>query len=335
MNTRRILCLLSMLLTAPAGAHHAFAPHYDSNRPVSLFGTIIEYERRNPHAYINLRVENEDGSTEQWRCESDGVTALSRKGLTPDMLEAGTQVGISGSRHRRNPFMCFFDTVFFPDGREISLDAASRPDAEVARRDSMFGTWLISPAGRTVYNPAEMMNYLTPEGQAAVDDYDPFTDDPTYRCEPIGIRRGWFAVDTPMAIRRSGENILIQHEWMDIERVVHMNQTEAPDGTGPTILGYSVGHFEGDTLVVETDHFTEGVLNQYVEVDGEQRGLLHSDALRTVERITFDPVNNRIQLELEHEDPVFYTRKFPVTRAQYDATDLEITPFGCIPEQLN
>ncbi|MES2603978.1 MAG: hypothetical protein V4603_03515, partial [Pseudomonadota bacterium] len=165
--------------------------------------------------------------------------------------------------------------------------------------------------------------------------YDPFTMDPSYRCEPVAIRRGWFAPGTPMAIKQDGDNIIIQHEWMDIARTVHMNQTAAPANTPEAILGYSRGHWEGDTLVVETDHYKPGVLNQFVEIAGKpMTGLLHSNQLKTVERITFDKASNRIKLEIDHTDPVYYTREFPLTQGEYAASDLEIKPFGCIPEQL-
>src|SRR5690606_18821609 len=121
----------------------------------------------------------------------------------------------------------------------------------------------------------------------------------------------------------------------DIERRVHMDQDAVPAGTPSTQLGYSRGHWEDDTLVVETDHFTPGVLNQFVEVEGEpMRGLLHSDALRTVERIHFDAERNAIHLAIEHYDPAFFTRDFPVAEADFAASDLEIKPFGCIPEIL-
>ncbi len=122
---------------------------------------------------------------------------------------------------------------------------------------------------------------------------------------------------------------------MDIERVVHMNQDTAPDGTPESILGYSRGRWEGATLVIDTDHYNEGVLNQFIGVAGQpMRGLLHSNALRTVERLTFNAATNGFDLVIEHYDPVFFTRDFPLSEASYTASDLGIKLFGCIPEQL-
>ncbi|HTR01097.1 MAG TPA: DUF6152 family protein [Candidatus Acidoferrum sp.] len=338
MKTKMTWLLSLLLVTVAAQAHHSFAPHFDSSKPVNLTGVVTEFEQRNPHAYLHIRVTDADGRTADWRCESHGVTQLTRNGITPDLLKPGTELRISGSQHRRDPHECFFDTVYLPDGRSLSVNGPRGAEAaapQVAQRDSMYGVWLLMPANRPTSGPQFMMDYLTDAAKAAVAKYDPFTMDPTYRCEPVAIRRGWFAPGTPMAIRKDGSNIIIQHEWMDIKRVVHMNEKAAPANTKETILGYSRGHFDGDTLVVETDHYAPGVLNQFVEVKGQpMRGQLHSNALRTVERISFDKPGNRIKLVIETYDPVFFTRDFPPSDAEFAASDLDIKPFGCIPEQL-
>lgn len=323
-------------ITVSTFAHHSFAPHFDADKPVSITGTIIEYEQRNPHAYLNIRAEDADGRVTQWRCESHGYTQLARNGITPDMLSKGTVVGISGSQHRRDPTMCFFDTVYLEDGRELSVNGPrGQAAATEDRRDSIFGTWLLIPGGFATSGPQFMMDYLTDTGWAAVEKYNPFTDDPTYRCEPVAIRRAWGAPGTPLAIERRGNDVLIRHEWMDVERVIHMDRESAPDGTENTILGYSTGRYDGDDLVIETTHFTEGVLNQFVTVEGQpMRGLLHSDQLRTVERLSLDKARNRLSVSIEHYDPVFFSRDFPVSTREYRPSDLELQPFGCIPEQL-
>ena len=336
MKTRIIAFTSFALCSFSLQAHHSFAPHFDINKPVDIAGVVTEFEQRNPHAYLHLSVQDADGRTNLWECESHGVTQLTRNGITPDMLLPGTVVRIKGSQHRRDPFQCFFDSVEFEDGRVLSVNGSrGQVTPQVAQRESIFGTWMLVPTGRATSGPQFMMDYITEAARTAIEQYNPFTDDPTYRCEPVAIRRGWFAPGTPMAIRQQGDNIIIQHEWMDIERVVHMNRSATPADELETILGYSRGHWEGDTLVVETDRFNQGVLNQFVEIEGQpMRALLHSNALRTVERITFDAASNRIKLVIEHYDPVFFTRDFPTAEAEYEASDLEIRPFGCIPEIL-
>jgi len=337
---KQVICFVTVLLgTGTLSAHHSFAPHFDSASPVSLTGVVTQFEQRNPHAYLHVRVEDADGRVEVWRCESHGFTQLSRNGITPAMLTPGTELRITGSRHRRAPNECFFDMVYFPDGRELSVNGPRGAEAPVpqvvAQRSSIFGTWLLQPANRPTSGPQSMMDFLSEAGKAAVALYNPFTDDPTYRCEPVAIRRAWFAPGTPMAIEQDGDDIIIRHEWMDVARRIHMNVAQTPENETESILGYSRGRWEGDTLVVETERYRQGVLNQFVEVQGEpMRGLLHSNQLRTVERIRFDAASNRIQLEIDHTDPLFFTREFPLSSAEYAASNLDINPFGCIPEQL-
>ena len=98
--------------------------------------------------------------------------------------------------------------------------------------------------------------------------------------------------------------MILRHEWMDVQRIVHLNQREHPKGGPRTSLGHSIGHFEGDTLVIETGNYSAGVLNQYVEAPGQPtRGLLHSAALTTVERVHLDAARQRLVVEFDAEGP--------------------------------
>ena len=331
-----VICIL-FLFTSDVFAHHSFAPHFDRDQPVNISGTITEYEQRNPHAYLLIRAEDADGRIKEWRCETHGYTQLARNGITPDMLTVGTQVGISGSQHRRDPNMCFFDMLYFEDGRELSVNGPRNQQQETEeQRDSIFAAWMVLPsAGTTSSGPQFMMDFMTPAGEAAAAQYHPLVDDPAYLCSPVAIRRAWAAPDTPLSISTLGDDILIKHEWMDIERIIHMNQDVVPEGTPDTVLGYSRGHFEGDTLVIETRNYSSGVINQYVTIEGRPlTGVMHSNALRTVERVLFDAERNRLTMSLNHFDEEFFTRDFPTYSREYRPTNTPIEPFGCIPEIL-
>lgn len=344
---RRILVvgLSGMMLSANVCAHHSFAPHYDASKQVSISGKITEFERRNPHAYLHVLAPDGDGVMHEYVCESHGVTQLERNGISTEMLAPGTLVTLTGSQARRDPYRCFFNLVTFADGTTLNVngpdgrgptEAGSVARIAVPLRDSMFGSWLLVPANRSTSGPQPMLDYLTPAGEAATATYDPFTDDPTFRCEPVGIRRVWFAPGTPMAIEQRGDDIVLRHEWMDVARTIHMNQAAVPDDTPPSVLGYSRGHYEGDTLVIETSHYSAGVMSQYVEQPGKPtRGMLHSAALTSVERLRFNPDSQRVELTMEFSDPEYFTRDFPAARAEYGATTMVIKPFGCRPENAD
>ena len=70
------------------------------------------------------------------------------------------------------------------------------------------------------------------------------------------------AVPTPLEIIRSGGDVVLQHEWMDVRRTVHMSMQAHPKDSARTSLGHSIGHFDGETLVIETANYAAGVLNQ-------------------------------------------------------------------------
>jgi len=332
------LAATTVVPSPSARAHHAFAPHFDDNQPVTISGTVVEFEQRNPHAYLHISAVGPDGESHTYRCESFGVTQLTRNGILPEMLAVGTTLTIEGARHRRDPFMCYFDTVKLADGRVLAIGnpyGQRGREPRVAQRDSIFGTWLLAPTAWRSSSPPNSNLAVTPAGIAAVLAYDPFVDDPTYRCEPVAPRRVWFAAGTPMSISREGDTIYLRFEWMDVVREVHLDQTEHPATGEHTLLGHSIGHFEDDTLVIETANFSAGVLRQYVEQsDGSFAGLLHSDEFKTTERIWFHRRTNSIRVIVDQEDPKFFTTSFNPSSGEFRATDMEIKPFGCIPEVL-
>jgi len=328
-----------VLNVAETRAHHSFAPHFDASKKVSISGTIKEYEGRNPHSYLHVNAVDENGRTREYVCESHGVTQLTRIGITPQLFKAGAKVRVMGSLSRHSPYMCFIDSIEWADGRTLSFDGPAGggnppQSAAVAKRKDIFGAWLLAPiANRSTSGPQPMMQSLTPAGEKAVAAYDPFKDDPVFRCDPVAIRRVWGAPSTPLEILRDGADIVLHHEWMDVRRVIHMNMKDHPKDGKRTSLGHSIGHWEADTLVIETGNYSAGVLNQYVEQPGQPtRGLLHSAALTTVERLHLDAARQRLVVEIDMADPDFFKQAFPRAAMEYSATDLKIEPFKCSPE---
>jgi hypothetical protein len=123
---------------------------------------------------------------------------------------------------------------------------------------------------------------------------------------------------------------------MDVKRIVYLNEREHPKNGPRSSLGHSIGHFEGDTLVIETGNYSAGVLNQYVEAQGQPtRGLLHSAALTTVERLHLDAARQRLVVEFELKDPEYFTRDFDRTSLEYAPSDLKLEPFNCSREGVD
>ncbi len=75
---RRLVILATLFLTslipaATAWAHHSFSAEFDVGRPVTLVGTVKEFEWANPHTWLHLNVTDAQGNTQEWAAEFLGV----------------------------------------------------------------------------------------------------------------------------------------------------------------------------------------------------------------------------------------------------------------------
>ena len=75
------------------------------------------------------------------------------------------------------------------------------------------------------------------------------------------------------------------------------------------------------------------MLNQYVEQPGQPtKGLLHSAALTSVERLSLDVARQRLVVEIDLTDPEFFKQPFQRSRNEYAPSALKLEPFNCSPE---
>ena len=85
-----------LLATVPAVPHHSFAAEFDINRPIELAGRVTRIDWTNPHAWIQIEVEDDDGNVQSWAIELLGVNALFRRGWTRDKVKPGDVVNVEG-----------------------------------------------------------------------------------------------------------------------------------------------------------------------------------------------------------------------------------------------
>ena len=77
-------------------AHHSIAGVYDSNRQVTIDGTVTEFHFVNPHPFLIVE-SKADGKTELWKMEMDNRSELIEVGMTGETLKRGDRVIVSGS----------------------------------------------------------------------------------------------------------------------------------------------------------------------------------------------------------------------------------------------
>jgi hypothetical protein len=90
----------------------------------------------------------------------------------------------------------------------------------------------------------------------------------------------------------------------------------------PTWTGYSVGHWEGDALVVETRGFRDDL---WIDTDGSPM----SDAAKMTERFR-RPNFGTMEIELTIDDPKTYTKPFTVTLSESLEADTELVDEFCL-----
>jgi hypothetical protein len=136
------------------------------------------------------------------------------------------------------------------------------------------------------------------------------TIDPTFGCEPPGVPRiydlGSSLVEVYQA-KDKPDRIFLFYEVIHTWRTVWMNGRPMPDNGGiPRALGYSLGHWEGNDLVVETAGFSDwGWVNR--------AGYPHSDALQVVERFhRIDRDHMRLDLTLNDAKAYAQPWKFAI-----------------------
>ncbi len=97
----------------PVTAHHAFAAEFDGDRPVEFSGKVTKVEWVNPHVWIHLDVNKDDGTTETWAFEAGTPNVLFRRGFTRRSLLPGTEVLVDGYQAK--------DGTNRANGRDITL----------------------------------------------------------------------------------------------------------------------------------------------------------------------------------------------------------------------
>ncbi len=123
--TTRALALASIIVavsTISAQAHHAFA-RFDSEREVTLQGTVKEFQWTSPHAWIMLIVDRK-GHPEEWAIEMNGSSGLAREGWQPRTLTPGMAVTAIIHPLRDGTNGGQFLKITLPDGTPLGRTAA-------------------------------------------------------------------------------------------------------------------------------------------------------------------------------------------------------------------
>jgi hypothetical protein len=151
-------------------------------------------------------------------------------------------------------------------------------------------------------------------------------DDPTTRCLPIGAVKGHTSPQPRKIVQLPGE-ILILKEVNKSYRQVFTDGRPLPQIDEPSADGYSVGKWEGDTLVVETTGFKE---------DGwlDHNGSPLTESAKLTER--FRRLSyGKLQIEITVDDPKAYTAPWTIKLNHFIVPDTELLEYNCLENLKN
>ena len=111
-----VVTLVALVASAPLLAHHGEA-NYDTDKIVSVKGTVSEFDFINPHSLITIDVKNEKGEMEKWNCEMRSPTMLVRAGgWDKNTLKVGDVITVYGYQAKNGSPFLRLQKLALPDG---------------------------------------------------------------------------------------------------------------------------------------------------------------------------------------------------------------------------
>ena len=160
---------------------------------------------------------------------------------------------------------------------------------------------------------------LTPEGAAVLKQHLSLIGPPVTHCLPVGMPG--VIVIYAFKIVQSPREIVILPEHVDPPRQIYLDGRSLPKNPDPTWNGYSVGKWQGDTLVVETIGFND---KPWLDYFGNPR----SEQMHMTERYRRRDFGH-IDYEITFEDPKYYTRPFGFKTVLNLLPDTDVLEYVC------
>ena len=333
-----VICLSPLWFAASSAvAHHSQAAFFDVENRTELAGEVTSTRWRNPHVAFAVTVIGADGQPEEWSVESNSLNALERIGISPDTVAVGDQIRLWGPISKHGLLSMRAYNILLANGEEVIMMPqasterhwtdheliAAVPVLEnkdvsesIEQADGIFRVW--SYGRISLINPELPLTVAAAAAKAA---FNPLTDDPVLRCIPTGMP-AVMDVTFPIEFIAQGDDIVLRLEQWDTVRTIHMaGDPDAAAGRPATREGYSLGHWDGDVLVIETSNIDAPFF--------DDRGTPLGDAVHVVERFTLSDDENSLHWQATTTDPETFTE--PVVQEQTFnwVPGEEIRPYEC------
>ena len=128
----------------------------------------------------------------------------------------------------------------------------------------------------------------------------------------------------PIEIDQGRDILVLRLEYYDLVRVIYMDgRNHLPEDVEHSVTGNSIGHWENDTLIVDTTHLREGTITN--------NGLNHSENVHLVERFRLSPDGNQLWMTQLFEDPETIYNRGARFMAWNRVPGKHVLPYECNP----
>jgi hypothetical protein len=188
-------------------------------------------------------------------------------------------------------------------------------------KPDLSGIWQMTGLGHAFDIVGDKGPEMLPWAQALYkergDNY--WKDDTDVKCLPPGPRAGLFSQDLLKIVQTPGLVVILYEKAPT--RQIFTDGRELPRDPNPTWMGYSVGHWEGDTLVVTSAGFND---RTWLDFTGHP----HTEALQVTERFRRKDFGH-MQLEMTLDDQKTYTKPWTITVDVNFVPDTELLEYVC------
>jgi len=316
-----------VLAAAASFGTSAFAHHsqvmFDTTKEILIQGTIARLDWKNPHMYLIVETKGPKGEKVLVEGEGLAITQALVDGLHREALKPGTPVVMRANPNKDGPGkqVRLLD-VTTQDGEIHPFYASNPRDRTLTPAKSLEGHWAPNRAALGAAFGAMARFPITPEARTI---QQKLVADGLCFVEPVPF----LAVLDEMRSIEIRKNEVVLHFENSGDHVLRTVQMDAkhPTGVKPSRHGHSIGHWEGETLVIDTTAYEPNA-------SGNGGNVPSSSRKHTIERLTLTPERTRLRYEITIEDPMYLTKPATLTQQWDHRPDLQFSPpsEACDPE---
>jgi hypothetical protein len=341
--SRQVATLWLMGLPVTVLGHHSLLG-YEKSELIEVEGEVTSIFWRNPHIRLTVSTTAETGQVEVWTVEGGPINTMERIGISPERVHIGDNIKISGHASTRVENALQPVLVTLANGQALVLNKESASafgllaesaqtvsataddeavDAAVSAAHGIFRVWS-NRERHWIQDSREWgvrVHPLQEAARLAQAGWNQPTDDIALQCIPAGMPEAMM-MPFPIEFMEQDGDMLIHIEEWDNVRTIHMGDAATVADLPPSSLGTSLGHWEGNTLVVTTNNINYPFF--------DDRGTPMSEAVEIVERFTLSEDETRLDWTATVVDPGTFTEPVAMPELHWEwIPGEEVKEYNC------